>query len=69
MMGRWRPFSGAVVGFYCLPLLVLFREGFFSTLSPADFKSSVVIVLFAGLLGGAMGWMVCVLKNGWGSGR
>lgn len=69
MRAKWRPLNGAVVGFYCLPPLVLFREGFFSALSLADFRRCVVIALFAGLLGGGMGWMVCVLRNSWRSGR
>ena len=66
VMGRWRPFSGAVIWFYCLPLLVLFREGFYSDLGAADIKHWVVI---AGLLGGGMGWIVCALKNTWRAGR
>lgn len=69
MRAKWRPFYGAVVGFYCLPLLVLLREGFFSAVRGVDFKHWVVIALFVGLLGGGMGWMICVLKNGWRSGR
>lgn len=68
-MNRWRPFSGAVIGFYCLPLLVLFREGFYSDLGAADIKHWVVIAVFAGLLGGGMGWMVCALTNIWRAGR
>lgn len=68
-MAKWRPLSGAVVGFYSLPIIVLFRESFYSDLSIADFKRCVVVVLLSGLMGGGMGWMVCVLKNGWMPGR
>jgi hypothetical protein len=60
---RWSPFSGAVAGFYCLPALVLIREGFSSDWGLAHFAHYILIVLFAGMLGATMGWMICVLRN------
>ena len=66
---RWSPFHGAVVGFYSLPIIVLLREAVYSGAGGAQFKDYLMIAIFAGLIGGGMGWMVCILKNGWTSGR